>query len=135
MTSRKYAYHYGAKAERTIMYELEKHGWICFRTAGSGKHGEIDVICIKNGRTILLDVKVRRTINYVAYENEHLQLLKQYYEKYKVDVYLVAKLKYLPKYHFLHIKDVQISSGSMTTLNDRDFRERGIPIDRFILMY
>jgi len=135
MTSTKYSYQKGAQSERTVMKYLERHGWICFRSAGSGKHGKIDVICIKKGKVILLDVKYRVTINYVAYENEHLQYLKSIYENHGVDVYLVAKVKYLPKFYFMHIKDVQISSGSMTTLNDRDFRERGIPIDRFIELY
>ena len=135
MSSRKNAYQKGAQSERGLIHRLERYGFICFRTAGSGKHGKIDVICIKNGKTILFDVKARFYTFEVCYENEYLKYLKEIYEKHRVDVYLAIYLRYYGKYFLFHIKDVQLSNTSFTCFYSGYIREKGIPIDTFILMY
>jgi hypothetical protein len=45
----------GYKVERKIRLEFEKKGWLVVRAGAS--LGEADLICLKNGKCILLQVK------------------------------------------------------------------------------
>jgi len=104
--SKKYAYYVGSQAERTVMSLFESKGWICIRAAGSGKHGKIDIVCMKKGKVILLDVKLRRATNHVEYPVDQIRWYIQIYEEHGVDVYLCIKLKDTKTYRLLHIKEL-----------------------------
>ncbi len=45
----------GYKVERKIRLEFEKRGWLVVRAGAS--LGEADLICLKNGRCVLVQVK------------------------------------------------------------------------------
>jgi Holliday junction resolvase len=63
MTNRKKK---GYRIERKIRVMFESHGWKVIRAGAS--LGEADLVCIKNGRSILLQVKSTRNKNFYFYE-------------------------------------------------------------------
>jgi len=48
------SYEKGRKFEYEVKQLFERHGWFCIRSAGSKK---IDLVCIKNGRVLLIECK------------------------------------------------------------------------------
>jgi len=65
----------GSKFERKVKGELEKAGYLCFRTAGS--HGVADVIAVEFGSVLLVQCKISNKIS--KDERTHLKALcKQY---------------------------------------------------------
>ena len=63
----------GYRVERKIRIEMEKHGWKVVRAGAS--LGETDLICIKNRKCVLLQVKStkKKTFHYYDYSKKTLQ--------------------------------------------------------------
>ena len=62
----------GYRVERKIRMKLEGNGWIVVRSGGS--FGEADLICIKNGKCVFLQIKSSRKdkVYYYGYMQEKL---------------------------------------------------------------
>jgi len=63
----------GYRAERTIRLLLEENGWKVVRAGGS--LGEADLVCIRGGGCILLQVKStkKKTLYYYGYMKDKLE--------------------------------------------------------------
>lgn len=63
----------GYRIERNIKLEFEKNKWKVIRAGGS--LGEADLICIKKGKCILLQIKstTKETLYYYGYMKEKLE--------------------------------------------------------------
>ena len=63
----------GYRIERNIRIEFEKHNWRVIRAGGS--LGEADLICIKGGKCIFLQIKSTRKdkLYYYGYMGEQLE--------------------------------------------------------------
>jgi hypothetical protein len=48
-------YRRGASFEYRVIDRMEQYGWYCIRSAGS--HGFADVVCLKDGNILLLQMK------------------------------------------------------------------------------
>lgn len=56
----------GYRVERKIRLIFEKHGWKTIRAGAS--LGEADIVCIKNGKCVLLQVKSTKKKKFYYYE-------------------------------------------------------------------
>lgn len=63
----------GYRVERKIRIFFEKKNWRVVRAGGS--FGDVDLVCLKDGRVILLQVKSSRKkeLYYYGYEGEKLE--------------------------------------------------------------
>lgn len=63
----------GYRTERKIRLFFEKHRWIVIRAGAS--LGEADLICLKNGRGVLLQIKStkKKVFYYYGYMKEKLE--------------------------------------------------------------
>jgi len=63
----------GYRVERKIKLKFEENGWIVIRSGGS--FGKADLVCMKNGKCIFLQVKSTREekVYYRGYMNESLE--------------------------------------------------------------
>lgn len=63
----------GYRIERNVKLEFEKHNWRVIRAGGS--LGEADLICIRNGKCILLQIKStsKDTLYYYGYMDKDLE--------------------------------------------------------------
>jgi hypothetical protein len=63
----------GYRTERNIRIEFERNGWRVIRAGGS--LGEADLICIKNKKCILLQIKstTEKTLYYYGYMEKKLE--------------------------------------------------------------
>ena len=63
----------GYRVERQIRILLEKNGWKVVRAGGS--LGEADLVCLKRGKCILLQVKStkKKTLYYYGYSKDSLE--------------------------------------------------------------
>ena len=63
----------GYRIERKIRMEMEKNGWKVVRAGAS--LGEADLICIKNKKCILLQIKStkKKTFHYYDYSKKNLE--------------------------------------------------------------
>lgn len=63
----------GYRVERKIRFLFQKYGWTVIRAGAS--LGEADLICLKNKRCILLQVKstVKKTFYYYGYDKQFFE--------------------------------------------------------------
>jgi hypothetical protein len=63
----------GYRVERNVRLKLEKHGWTVTRAGAS--LGEADLICLKKGKCILLQIKStkKKKFYYYGYDKPELQ--------------------------------------------------------------
>jgi Holliday junction resolvase len=63
----------GYRIERNIRIEFEKHKWRVIRAGGS--LGEADLICVKKGKCIFLQIKstTKKTLYYYGYMGKELE--------------------------------------------------------------
>lgn len=68
----------GYRAERKIKILFEKHGWSVTRAGAS--LGEADLVCLKNGKCILLQIKStkKKTFYYYGYMEKKLEGFRFY---------------------------------------------------------
>jgi len=59
----------GYRVERKIRLMLEQNGWKVVRSGGS--LGEVDLVCLKNGKVVLLQIKStnRKELYYYGYDS------------------------------------------------------------------
>lgn len=74
-------YRKGADKERQLKHLLEKWGWFVVRSAGS--KGELDLVAIRNGRAVGLQVKIGRI------GQEEMQQLSALAARLSIPVYAV----------------------------------------------
>lgn len=53
----------GAKAERTVRASLRGDGWTILATNWRGGGGELDVVALRDGRLLVVEVKARKRPN------------------------------------------------------------------------
>ena len=63
----------GYRIERNVRLEFEKHKWRVIRAGGS--LGEADLICVKKGKCIFLQIKstTKNTLYYYGYMEKELE--------------------------------------------------------------
>jgi len=68
----------GYRVERNIRLLLENHGWKVVRAGGS--LGEADLVCLKNGKCILMQIKstMKETLYYYGYMDKKFEGLPFY---------------------------------------------------------
>lgn len=91
----------GYRIERNIRLEFERSGWRVIRAGGS--LGEADLICIKKGKCILLQIKstIRKTLYYYGYMKKKLEG----FPFFLVVNFGYGKIKILHPKHKIDIKD------------------------------
>jgi len=91
----------GYRIERNVRIEFEKSGWTVVRAGGS--LGEADLICIKGGRCILLQIK--STKKKTLYYYEHMKPELEGLPFYVVVDFGYGKIKILNPKHKVEIRD------------------------------
>ncbi len=63
----------GYRVERKIRLLFEKHGWLVVRAGAS--LGEADLICLKNGKCIMLQIKstMKKTFYYYGFMKQAIE--------------------------------------------------------------
>ncbi|MBI4019177.1 MAG: hypothetical protein HY364_02890 [Candidatus Aenigmarchaeota archaeon] len=115
----------GYRAERDMVHELARRGFVAIRAPHSGSIGlaSPDVIAAKNGKLIVLECKSREEAFTVP--PEQLEELKKWQEVAPAHAYIAWKLN-RKGWTFLRLDDVAANAGH---IGKKFAEEKGITIE------
>ena len=106
------SYAKGYRAEYELVHKLSKMGYMVVRTPRSGRIGlaSPDIIAIKNGKIIVIEVKSRKSAFNV--KEEQLKELDEWVDKGGAVAYLGCKVA-RKGWYFLKLDDVKNNRGNI----------------------
>ncbi len=118
------SYAKGYRAEREMVYELARLGYMVVRTPRSGRISlaSPDVIAAKDGRLIVIECKSREAA--FSIEKGQLQELIEWEKKAGAKPYIAWKIS-RKGWRFLHLHDVVANNGNV---GKKFAEEKGITI-------
>ena len=115
----------GYRAERSLVHELSKKGFMVVRTPHSGSMNiaSPDIIAAKGGKLFVIECKSREDAFTV--QKEQLDEMRQWVDKAGAEAYIGWKIS-RRGWSFLKLDDVAGNNGN---IGKKFAREKGIPID------
>jgi len=94
--SRRSLYYKGKRAEHQLVRYLQKRGWAVMRAPASGRRSKRlkypDVVAVKDGRTLIFEVKFRSRLGTVYLYEEQVEALRWWAKRSGGDAYIAIKL-------------------------------------------
>ncbi len=102
----------GYRAERLLLQELSKLGYMVMRAphSGSSSIASPDIVAVKNGRVIAIECKAREEAFKI--EEDQLLQLKQWEEMGGAVPYIAWKIS-REEWKFIHLKNVMEKDGNI----------------------
>ena len=94
------AYVKGRRAEYQLIRILQERGWAVIRAPASGRRSGLrpggpaypDIVAVKSGRTLVLEVKYRSRMDTVYLHERQVRILRQWAERSGGEAYVAVKL-------------------------------------------
>jgi len=122
----------GSAVERYIVSKLRDKGFAVLRAPASGskrKDNVPDIIALKSGVILLIEVKSRRSNNKVYISKEQVEGIKEFTRKAGGELFIAIKINKLLK--FVRAQDLRETEGGNYVVDTKAI-EKGIDMDDLV---
>ena len=123
------SYEKGKSFEHDVKRIFKQHGITCFRVT---RWYPIDLICIKDGKAFLFEIKVRQTTTKVQVKGSKMRVLRILRRKTGCNVYFIVKTKNMREYYVLELEAFNRTLENNYIITESEIEKRGIRLQDFI---